>query len=393
MSTAVYDALACTKLEWICCQCGLPNFSSSLFANSDLELSNSFDCLSTSSDINSDANSCIHNSSTELPSSPLASSSPTVNKRKKPKGVRKQLKVLVVNFQGLRSKSADLACCIEQHSPDIIIGSETHLDPSINNNELFPQGYSVIRKDRDFGPSKGGVLLAFKDDLVVTHRTDLNTNCEVVWATIQIQGAKQITIGSFYRSQQFGATTEYIDQLRESLNNINQTNGAQIWLAGDFNIPDIDWENYSVKPNARYANLSRKFLDLFSDFGLEQLVRKPTRINNILDIFLTNNQTLVEDSAVIPGISDHDAIPIITINIKPKLIKQNPRKIFLWNKANTEALKADLRDFSAGLSTRDISQSSVENLYCEFVDKINLVMEEHIPSRIVREKIPPLDQP
>jgi len=48
MSTANYNVLAeHNSLEWICCQCGMPNFSSSLFNNSDFELSNSFESLSS----------------------------------------------------------------------------------------------------------------------------------------------------------------------------------------------------------------------------------------------------------------------------------------------------------------------------------------------------------
>ena len=157
MSTVVYNVLANnSKVEWICCQCGMPNFSSSLFSNSDLHLSNSFDCLSDncSNPPNTSAanQSDISSSSSELPSSPLATSSPTkLKSRYKPKRPRKQLKVLVVNFQGLRDKTADLACCLEQHCPDIIVGTETNLNNSINSSELFPEGYYVLRKDRTFG--------------------------------------------------------------------------------------------------------------------------------------------------------------------------------------------------------------------------------------------------
>ena len=75
-----------------------------------------------------------------------------------------------------------------------------------NSSELFPSNYSVIRKDRNFDNSKGGVLIAMKDDLIGTHRTDLDTKCELVWVTIKIQGSKDVTIGAFYRSPQFGDT-------------------------------------------------------------------------------------------------------------------------------------------------------------------------------------------
>ena len=115
-------------------------------------------------------------------------------------------------------------------------------------------------------------------------------------------------------------------------------------MAGDFNLPSIDWDNYSVKPNAQYGTLSKQFLDIVSEFSLEQVVTKPTRLNNILDFFLTNNSTLVESSSVFSGISDHDGIPFISINVKPKLAKFIPRKVFMWNIADINAIKRSLKN-------------------------------------------------
>ena len=82
-----------------------------------------------------------------------------------------------------------------------------------------------------------------KDDLIGTHRTDLDTKCEIiVWVTNKIQGSKDVTIGAFYRSPRFGDTYDYMNELRESINKIKRTNNEHIWLAGDFNLPDIDWD-------------------------------------------------------------------------------------------------------------------------------------------------------
>ena len=148
--------------------------------------------------------------------------------------------------------------CIGKYNPDIIIGTETHLDSSVNSSELFPSNYSVIRKDRNFDNSKGGVLIAMKDDLIGTHRTDLDTKCEIVWVTIKIQGS----------------------------NNIKRTNNEQIWLAGDFNLPDIDWDLLNTKPGGITPGLSKQLIEITNDFGLEQVVREPTRINNTLDLFV-----------------------------------------------------------------------------------------------------------
>ena len=116
-----------------------------------------------------------------------------------------------------------------------------------------------------------------------------------------------------------------MNELRESIKKIKQTNNEHIWLAGDFNLPDIDWDLLNTKPSGVAPGLSKQVIEMTHDFGLEQVVREPTRINNILDLFFTSNPTCVERSSVVPGISDHDGIPII--NYKPRISKQIPRKI------------------------------------------------------------------
>ena len=58
-------------------------------------------------------------------------------------------------------------------------------------------------------------------------------------------------------------------------------------------------------------------IEIANDFGLEQIVTEPTRGKNTLDLFFTTNPTLVERSTVIPGISDHDSIPLIIVSSNP----------------------------------------------------------------------------
>ena len=76
-----------------------------------------------------------------------------------------------------------------------------------------------------------------------------------------------------------------MNELRESINKIKRTNNEQIWLAGDFNLPDIDWDLLNTKSGGVTPGLSKQLIEIANDFGLEQVVREPTRINNILDFF------------------------------------------------------------------------------------------------------------
>ena len=53
---------------------------------------------------------------------------------------------------------------------------------------------------------------------------------------------------------------------------------------------------------------------------LQQVVTHPTRIENILDLFLIDNPTLVKSVEVLPGIADHDAV-LSEVFIKPQISK------------------------------------------------------------------------
>lgn len=61
---------------------------------------------------------------------------------------------------------------LERDSPDIIVGTETWLNPAVTNAEIFPPAYSVYRKDEADG--HGGVLLAVKTNILSEQITDIN---------------------------------------------------------------------------------------------------------------------------------------------------------------------------------------------------------------------------
>ena len=58
------------------------------------------------------------------------------------------LHTIVVNFQSIVPKKADLSCVIDSVNPDILIGTQTWLSPSISSSEFFLSGYTVYRNDR-----------------------------------------------------------------------------------------------------------------------------------------------------------------------------------------------------------------------------------------------------
>ena len=57
-------------------------------------------------------------------------------------------------------------------------------------------------------------------------------------------------------------------------------------------------------------------MDILDDYSLVQIVTEPTRHDNVLDLILTSNPTLVSKVECLPGLSDHDIV-LAEVAIKP----------------------------------------------------------------------------
>ena len=67
--------------------------------------------------------------------------------------------------------------------------------------------------------------------------------------------------------------------LKEEILKINTHNPSKIILGGDFNYPDISWDDGIgyIDTNPAYGReVNTLFLELLNDFGMEQLVGEPT---------------------------------------------------------------------------------------------------------------------
>ena len=126
MNTIIYDCL--NNVSWHCINCGMPQFSSSLFSSVDISTNNSYATLD-------DADIGPPNAT----SSPI--SSPTRVTQPKPKPWEK-IQISIINFQSIKNKKAELLQKISQLEPTVIIGTETWLNPNIHSSEIFPPNYA-----------------------------------------------------------------------------------------------------------------------------------------------------------------------------------------------------------------------------------------------------------
>ena len=87
------------------------------------------------------------------------------------------------------------------HKFDVFAVSETMLDSSISDEDIFIAGFSkeVYRSDHPSDTKVGGVCLYFRENLSIKRRTDLELLQEMVVSEIHIE-RKKIILVAIYRT-------------------------------------------------------------------------------------------------------------------------------------------------------------------------------------------------
>ena len=216
------------------------------------------------------------------------------------------LKVIFSNVRSITNKFDEFYALVEDVKPSIIGVTETWLNDSYSDAEFAIPNYILYRQDRadTVRGIGGGVLLYIKQDLNSVQREDLQgafTN--YVWCEVQVGGAgfkrSQLLIGVVYRSPN---STSANDQLL--FNIINGVSSQDTIIMGDFNYPDISWDDGTAGAKGR------DFFNLLQDAFLHQHVLFPTRGDNILDLVLSSDPNIIREVVGLGkiGSSDHDAI-------------------------------------------------------------------------------------
>lgn len=391
-----------THLNWICWSCLMPNFESCLFSNSSIDncvTSNMFQPLIDL--VDHDSSYISQPLATSTPCSKLLHSRKDVScsqskcdsnlSEKKDARFNKSkinnLVVLNVNCRSIKNKIPEFANMIASTKADIIIGTESWLSPDVSDSEVFPPNLQIFRRDRVSGPG-GGVFIAVSNKFVVSHQPDLETDCEILWIKLETFGSKSTFIGAFYRPSV--SDMDSLTKLDASLCRLNTTS-SNIWLAGDFNFPGINWETGLITPNCNYLHLHEIFLDCLNEHHLFQIVKFKTRLANTLDLFLTNNESLIVKCDTIPSLSnsDHDVI-LIEAQIKPVHNRLINKPKPLYNKTNWDAFRIEFDSFTKLFSKLDSDSHSVNDLWLLFKDKLKYLTTKYVPYKAfnIKNKLP-----
>ena len=87
-----------------------------------------------------------------------------------------------------------------------------------------------------------------------------------------------------------------------------------VMMCGDFNLPFVNWSIGSLSGSTLHMQRQAEALiDFMNEYCLQQWLTEPTRINNILDLFMTNNSSILCQVIVLDTVvSDHRLILVGT---------------------------------------------------------------------------------
>ena len=212
----------------------------------------------------------------------------------------------------------------------------------------------------------------------LNHQICIQTEVGIVAAKI-LNGNQSIIVASIYRPTDNNQA--YTDELTSSITKLCVDNpGAAIWIAGDANLPDINWENYTITSHQYKRSINEAFLHLLDTTGLDQIVDFPTRGDRTLDIIMTNRPSLVNRCCSLPPLSDHD---VVFFDISVRAIRRKPvrRKIYLWKRTDFDGIRQRIKKWSDHFTSTYSTSTPVEHLAEIMQLELDQIMKDNVPSK------------
>ena len=234
---------------------------------------------------------------------------------------KKGFKMGHLNVQGLQSKIEQIDLLLNCSRNDIqLFGlSESKLNDSHTSNFFNIKNFQLFRKDRVISAGRpeqgGGIIIYVKDGIKCERRIDLEcVNIECIWLEIFPKNSKIFLTGVMYRHP--NETVQWNEIFDNQFDKVLACE-KEIYLMGDFNRDLLQ------------VNIKKTWLEYMESFGLEQIVKSPTRITDhsetLIDHIYCNNLSNVLSTKVpILGLSDHFPVFVTRkLNSSPVLKKSH----------------------------------------------------------------------
>ena len=241
---------------------------------------------------------------------------------------------------------------------------------NIKNYEILPE----LRKDRsDTRQGIGGGLLVYikQGHTVLSHDCTIDFNQYLHFSVKTNNETTNIFL--VYKSP--NCSNYNNDKLIELISSMPDNS----IVIGDFNYPKINWSE-----NIAADTVSQSFLDICNENNFNQFVTFPTHVkNNVLDLVLSNNDSILEVSDLGPLCnSDHTCIKIVTDH---SILPENSQQEILdWGKADYQKINEDL----AKIDWDRIISNDVEMSWRQLTEVINELICRYVPNKTIKTNKP-----
>ena len=300
-------------------------------------------------------------------------------KQKAGQSEQRPLTVLYTNARSIASKLSELEAVISEHEPDIFLVTESWCNSEISNSLLNIKGYYIdpdLRADRkDTANGIGGGLLVYckegLDILPLDNNNDFNQYRQFLVKSNN-QNVKDFHVTLVYRSP--NSSVDNTDLLCDLISKCPENN----LIIGDFNLPNIDWNNYTCDKK------SQKFVDTIENKFFSQLIDFPTHVKgNILDLAITDipDKVVNIESVGNLGSSDHSILRFdFMLSIQ---INETIEKIDDWNKADIDGFN----DFLCNIDWNcDMNDMTADEAWLFFRKKVDEGKNLFVPTIERRKK-------
>ena len=237
----------------------------------------------------------------------------SVNKNKQKKSLKNannvnkrmsnhKINCMYTNADRLKNKLSEMKVRVSNSMPSII--GVTEVKPKNKQTQIKESEYSLSEVGNydmfstNIENDKGrGCLLYISQELKAV-QIHLNVEYEeYVCASVKLNNEDKLLIGLVYRSP--NSNNDYNNMLQKLLSEACKRNYSHILIMGDFNMANIDRENWHSEGDPT-DTMEYKFIECLQDNYLFQQVTKPTRWRgddtpHILDLVLTNEENMVNN--------------------------------------------------------------------------------------------------
>ena len=294
---------------------------------------------------------------------------------------KNEILVLHFNCRKILLRLEEIQYIINNLDPDLIIFSETWLDDSTPDLNIF-DGYNMIRKDRtDLFKEKhnkkygGGVAILHKISIKIEKINQMCDDTEdILWTKIKDKNG--FMLGALYRPDYSKMLQQVnVESTLEKNIRIVTENSKNSLILGDFNANLLQ----NKKPE------TKSLRNIFKMHGFKQIIKEPTRIDpatgseSLLDhIWVTNEFGQIISSGTLAGISDHKGI---YVKIKRDINHVKPvKKIKVRNfkEYNASAFAKDVQ-IKLEMKKSEMENCNVNEAVNSLVKIISDTAESHAP--------------